>query len=146
MSGKRPKRPYDIIEEIERLKQCLCCMGLECNKTDLTQFISILDAGDENQVLTTGPNNVLFWNDTKFVKTFLATDFIGGNLIVTETEHGRGADIMVQVLNTTTGYIVPPGGGPTAIINEIKVSSSGKVTITKGAAAPTGFNGKIIII
>jgi hypothetical protein len=96
------------------------------------------------QVLTLIDSNTgdCEWVNKKYVHTFVIADWVGTDIIITATTHGMGANPIVQVINTTTNYVAPPLG-PGNVLNTIKITSNGDVTIVNGLGA---FDGKIIII
>lgn len=131
-----PKKPFDIVKEIQRIKQCLCNFGLNCAKPfDLSK----LNEGQNDQVLTV-VNNTISWNDVRYVQTFSIADWVGNNIAIPATIHQRGVDPIIQVFAGVANFALV---GEEFV--EKRVNSVGEVKIV--LLIPTvAFDGKIIII
>lgn len=93
---------------------------------------------------TTGQSDFL---PNKYTQSFLVSDWIGTNLTILASTHGRGINPIVQVVNDNTGYVVLPGnslGIAGLWLNEIKISTIGDIVLTSGSSG--NFDGRIMII
>jgi len=88
------------------------------------------------------------WKEIKFVHSFIVADWTGANLIIAAVDHGKGIDVTVQVKDSVGYVLTPPqaSGLVTTKLEAIKVDALGNVTLTGGALALAGFDGKVIIM
>lgn len=104
-------------------------------------------SNDEVLTLVDNGSGEVEYKPIKYVQSFITTDWVGTNLIVLASTHGRGVNPIVQVINDDTGYLVLPGNSLTGVVglylNEIKITANGDVTLVHGSVGV--YNGRIII-
>lgn len=143
---KKPLGLYDIINEIEKLKKCLCDEGIDCKPTTtiLPKLIALSPTPPPRQVIASTDTGGVSWQDIKLCKIFEAGEWVGTDLTVLASVHGKGPCPMIQVYEGTTvaGFNVV---NDTNLMIKIDAGGVGNITL-KLLGGYAAFNGKIIII
>jgi hypothetical protein len=79
----------------------------------------------------------------KYAQDFVIADWVGTDLFIPATTHGRGIYPTITVIDDSSGSYVAPPLGVGNVINTIKIALNGDITIVHGLGA---FNGRLIII
>ena len=127
---------YDIIEQIELVKEKLDYLNTK-DKKILKQFFSILNNGNNNQILTI-VNNLILWKDLKCIINFSIAHWENKKIHIKEKNHKKGKNPIVQIYNGTKNFV---DSNNDLIIN---LSKEGDIEITN--LNKIDFAGKIIIL
>lgn len=126
---------YDVIEQIELVKKKLDYLNTK-NKKIIKQFFSVLNNGNENQILTI-VNNLILWKDLKHVFNFSIADWKNKKIHVKEKNHKKGKNPIVQIYSGTKNFVDSSNDviinlskeGDIEIINLNKIDFAGKIII-----------------
>ena len=126
---------YDVIEQIELVKKKLDYLNTK-NKKILKQFFSVLNDGNENQILTV-VNDLILWKDLKHVINFSIADWKNKKIHIKEKNHKKGKNPIVQIYSGTKNFVDSSNDviinlskeGDIEIINLNKIDFAGKIII-----------------